>query len=435
MAALCVGQGGGGRAGAKAAGAYIRSSAALDRRGANAVRQNGLGWAVTLSMFAHAALLFVLVWRSETPQMHGAGVQAMAVELVPATPVEAAEELEEAEEPPVETAETTEEPPTEAGAEATAATPEEVVRERGTPPGFVPINPNIGAPTALVGGRGSAVDETAEATEVSGEGEAEGEALPDITETDEAAEEVAEAESAEVAEAEPAEPVEEAADTPTEEVVETAEVEPSEVAEAEVPGEVEPTDVEPTEAEAPVEPEEALAAEASEAAGEEALTPPGELDGDLEGVEEDAPSALDDVLVSEAPADDVIAVPRNKPPVPATSVTSRGVPAVSWAAALSAPPQIARPDSAAIGYTEAIRSAVAPIFFSLMASVPSSGTVMVDVRIARDGSVLDARLSQTSGSFDLDTAALKAVKTAQYPPLPPEIRENALRVRIPLRAF
>ncbi|MEM6849698.1 MAG: hypothetical protein AAF580_16815, partial [Pseudomonadota bacterium] len=324
-------------------------------KGADALRQNGLGWAVTLSMFAHAALLFVLVWRNETPEMHGSGVQAVAVALVPATPAEAAEELEEAEEPPVETTETTEEPPAaEAGAEATAATPEEVVRERGTPPGFVPINPNIGAPTALVGGRGSAVEETAVATDETGEGEAEGEALPDVAETDEAAEEVVEAESAEVAETEPTEPVEEAAERPAEEVVETAEVEPSEVAEAEVPDEVEPTDVEPTEAEAPVEPEETLAAEASEAAGEEALTPPGELDGDPEVVEEDAPSSEEDVLVSEAPADDVIAVPREKPPVPATSVASRGVPAVSWAAALSAPPQVSRPNNAAIGCTDAI---------------------------------------------------------------------------------
>lgn len=88
---------------------------------------------------------------------------------------------------------------------------------------------------------------------------------------------------------------------------------------------------------------------------------------------------------------------------------------------------------AEVAYTEAVRSAIAPLFFSAMRNVSGSGQVVVAVVIRRDGSVRSAEVVQGSGNTDLDRASLYAAKSAPYPALPPDVTSETLTVHIPLR--
>ncbi len=88
---------------------------------------------------------------------------------------------------------------------------------------------------------------------------------------------------------------------------------------------------------------------------------------------------------------------------------------------------------AEVAYTEAVRSAIAPLFFSAMRNVSGSGQVVVAVVIRRDGSVRSAEVVQGSGNTELDRASLYAAKSAPYPALPPDVTSETLTVHIPLR--
>lgn len=87
-----------------------------------------------------------------------------------------------------------------------------------------------------------------------------------------------------------------------------------------------------------------------------------------------------------------------------------------------------------VAYTEAVRSAIAPLFFNAMRDVNASGTVVVEVVIRRDGTVSGAKVVQGSGNDVFDRAALFSARGARYPPLPPDITRDSLTVHIPLRA-
>ncbi|GAB5376403.1 MAG: hypothetical protein AcusKO_28650 [Acuticoccus sp.] len=87
-----------------------------------------------------------------------------------------------------------------------------------------------------------------------------------------------------------------------------------------------------------------------------------------------------------------------------------------------------------VAYTEAVRSAIAPLFFNAMRNVNASGTVVVEVVIRRDGTVSGAKVVQGSGNDVFDRAALFSARGARYPPLPPDITRDSLTVHIPLRA-
>ncbi|MBJ3775679.1 energy transducer TonB [Acuticoccus mangrovi] len=91
-------------------------------------------------------------------------------------------------------------------------------------------------------------------------------------------------------------------------------------------------------------------------------------------------------------------------------------------------------EAAQVAYTEAVRRAIAPGFFSAMRTVSGSGVVVIEVAIERSGRVQSAELMQSSGSPALDAASLKAAREAPYPPLPPAVVQDPLRVLIPLRA-
>lgn len=90
-------------------------------------------------------------------------------------------------------------------------------------------------------------------------------------------------------------------------------------------------------------------------------------------------------------------------------------------------------DSAQVSYTEAVRSAVAPGFWSAARGVQGSGTVVVAVVIARNGKVSSARVVESSGHAGLDSAALSAARAAPYPALPESLNLDQLTVHIPLR--
>jgi protein TonB len=56
-------------------------------------------------------------------------------------------------------------------------------------------------------------------------------------------------------------------------------------------------------------------------------------------------------------------------------------------------------------------------------------TAIVAVDILRNGSIQNARLVQTSGNYQLDTSALRAItEAAPLPPLPPEYEKSVLNV-------
>ena len=68
-----------------------------------------------------------------------------------------------------------------------------------------------------------------------------------------------------------------------------------------------------------------------------------------------------------------------------------------------------------------------------MRTVTGSGTVVIEVTIVRSGAVRSARVARSSGNPPLDLAALAAVSTAPYPPLPASIADDALTLQIPFR--
>ena len=61
------------------------------------------------------------------------------------------------------------------------------------------------------------------------------------------------------------------------------------------------------------------------------------------------------------------------------------------------------------------------------------GRVVVRITVARDGRVVDARVSQSSGSRSIDAAEVETVlKSSPFPPLPPDIPGDRVAFEVPV---
>ena len=61
------------------------------------------------------------------------------------------------------------------------------------------------------------------------------------------------------------------------------------------------------------------------------------------------------------------------------------------------------------------------------------GRVVVRITVARDGRVVDARVSQSSGSRSIDAAEVETVlKSSPFPPLPPDIPGERVAFEVPV---
>ncbi len=119
------------------------------------------------------------------------------------------------------------------------------------------------------------------------------------------------------------------------------------------------------------------------------------------------------------------APPAETPPAETASVlpyASTGVPG------LSAQVGSDSPDFAFAYYLAQVRQAIAAQW-SAPAGVPAGTRVVVRFRIARDGSVRDARVTEASGNAWFDQSALRAVAiTRRLPPLPAGYAANELGI-------
>lgn len=206
----------------------------------------------------------------------------------------------------------------------------------------------------------------------------------------------------------------------------------------------------PTEAEeAATSTEEATAPLTDETAPEEPAAPPaaaseGEETGEAAAELVD-PLALADTPVRyrenplpvanpdrEAVPDD--ALPKTAAPAPAGGISEALRQALASGLFGSGPSGIGSGTASQVAYTEALRSAIAPLFFNEMRNIDARGTAVVELVIARSGEVISAKLVQRSSSDALNAAALYAARGASYPPLPSDVKGDRQAFHIPLRA-
>ena len=53
--------------------------------------------------------------------------------------------------------------------------------------------------------------------------------------------------------------------------------------------------------------------------------------------------------------------------------------------------------------------------------------------VARDGTVTDVVIDRSSGSRSLDESALSAVRTARFMPLPASVKDEQVKIIVPIR--
>ncbi len=62
----------------------------------------------------------------------------------------------------------------------------------------------------------------------------------------------------------------------------------------------------------------------------------------------------------------------------------------------------------------------------------ASGTVIISLTVSRSGSLLGAKVNQSSGTDALDKAALKAVQTARFPAAPKDVARDSATFQVPI---
>lgn len=131
----------------------------------------------------------------------------------------------------------------------------------------------------------------------------------------------------------------------------------------------------------------------------------------------------------EAPAPAVDLIDEARPEQPQDSVVARAV--------TRQPPAIAKPDLRGViaDYAALLKSWLGRhMHYPVQARLNGiEGTAVVRVVMSRDGRILSYQLEQSSGHAVLDREAIEAVKrSAPLPPLPPEMKQIELKLRLPL---
>lgn len=135
---------------------------------------------------------------------------------------------------------------------------------------------------------------------------------------------------------------------------------------------------------------------------------------------------------SQAEAGALESVPRPSPnPLPPEQRAA----ATPQAAPAEQAPTTGAPAAAEVqaSYARAVRAIVGQAFFSAARyNTVGEGTAIVTITIARDGTVLDATLSQRSGNALLDSAVLAAAYNS-FPAFPPNVADRSLSFSVPIR--